>query len=53
MPGLLRKIAFLEDENRELQFAHDNLKETLSINKNILNGILSGELKQEQILFQL
>ena len=51
---LQKKVAFLESENKELASQKDNLQETLGINKQILNGVLSGVINDEQdILDQL
>ena len=47
-------MAFLEAENKQLEAQKDNLQETLGINKQILNGVLSGVMSNEEdILGQL
>ena len=48
------KIAFLENENKQLAQEKANLQETLSINKEVLNGMLAKTLtNEEDILGQL
>ena len=52
--ALHQKVAFLEAENKQLEAQKDNLQETLGINKQILNGVLSGVMSNEEdILGQL
>lgn len=52
--ALQKKLAFLEDENKQLAAQKQNLQDTLQINKEILNGVLSGALtNEEDILGQL
>ena len=41
-------MAFLEAENKQLEAQKDNLQETLGINKQILNGVLSGVMSNEE-----
>lgn len=54
MQRLRLKITYLEQENKELQQNNTNMKETLQINKQLLNGILGGTLtNQEDILDSL
>ena len=43
-----KKIAFLEAENKQLLAAKQNLQDSLGINKNILNGVLSGAMNNEE-----
>ena len=45
---LQRKIAFLEEENKQLTAEKTNLQETLAINKSVLNGILSQTMTNEE-----
>ena len=52
--ALQQKVAYLESENKQLEAQKDNLQETLGINKQILNGVLSGVMNNEEdILGQL
>ena len=54
MKALHQKVTFLEAENKQLEAQKDNLQETLGINKQILNGVLSGVMNNEEdILGQL
>ena len=49
-----KKIAFLEQDNKDLMLQKANLQETLVINKQILNGVLAGVMtNDEDILGQL
>ena len=52
--SLHKKIAFLEQDNKDLMLQKANLQETLVINKTILNGVLAGVMtNDEDILGQL
>ena len=52
--SLHKKIAFLEQDNKDLMLQKANLQETLVINKQILNGVLAGVMtNDEDILGQL
>ena len=54
MQSLATKIAFLENENKQLAQEKANLQETLTINKEVLNGMLAKTLtNEEDILGQL
>ena len=54
MQTLATKIAFLENENKQLAQEKANLQETLTINKEVLNGMLAKTLtNEEDILGQL
>ena len=54
MQSLATKLAFLENENKQLAQEKANLQETLTINKEVLNGMLAKTLtNEEDILGQL
>ena len=48
MQTLSQKVAFLEAEVKTLGAQKENLQESLGINKQILNGVLSGVLNNEE-----